>query len=196
MKKIILTASMVAIIGMGSITTANADPFKGVYIGGELGYQNNKLKSNTPGISVKAKNRNSFPVSFNFGMSTVAANKIFMAAQFDLGTNINGTNLLITPGITTKLGYRVAERMVIAGTAGIVYNQHQVSNALGNVTKKSNFAFRPGAEVLFGMDDKNIIGLSYQYTLGNKFSIRDPLLGTLEVKSSAHTAMLKFNHTF
>jgi opacity protein-like surface antigen len=193
MKKIILTASLAAIIGAGSITTAHADPFKGAYGGVHMGWGQQKIKIQNTNRAPKS---DGMPFGVHVGMSTVAANNIFMAGQLDMDFFIRNNIKVYTPAATAKLGYRFGERVVVALTMGAVYSNYQLKNSLNQKVKKWKFGYRPGMEVQYAVNDKNIFGLSYQFTKSNGINYTDPTFGRLTLNPSGQTVMVSYSYKF
>lgn len=192
MKKIILNASLAVIISAGAISVAHAEPFKGLYTGADLGIQNNKFKSKTAGVNVRARNKQTVPVSGNVGFSTVAANGIFTALEGGLAATFRKDGTAFSPNVTAKVGYRLHERFILAATTSLIYNKFGFTNTQNRTSTKSKFGYAPGVEGLLAVNDKMIIGLGYQFMNSNNVTYTDPTLGKVKVKPSGHKLALKF----
>ncbi|GEM_PF-3679708 len=190
MKKIIRTASLAALVAVSSMSVANAEPFKGTYIGAQAGWQHNHVKSNIRGLKIK-NGQDDFLWGANIGMSTVSANGVFMAGEVNFDFTTGGHDTVFTPGLTAKLGYRFSPNFVLAAKAGVTYNSYRFK-ALGYTShRKSRFGFVPGVEALYSVNEHNIIGLSYQYTFHNNIHF-----GGVKVKPTSHAVTAKYAYKF
>ncbi len=189
MKKLILTTGLAALIGASSISSVSAEgsAFSGMYGGVQAGFQQQKFKSkstiNNRHHTVK---QNSLPFGFNFGMSTVSANNIFLAGQVDMNFSLTSRIKTYTPGITAKVGYRFGDKFVLAATAGGVF-----SNIHYHGSTKNRFGYRPGIEAMFAVNEKNIFGASYEYTKTNSFHHAG-----WKVKPVTNAVMAKYTRKF
>jgi len=189
MKKLILTTGLTALIGASSISNVSAEgsAFSGMYAGVQAGFQQQKFtKKNIFNTRQDWVKQNSLPFGFNFGMSTVSANNIFLAGQVDMNFSLARHIKTYTPGITAKVGYRFGEKFVLAATAGAVF-----SNIHYYGTTKNRFGYRPGIEAMFAVNEKNIFGASYEYTKTNSFNH-----GSWKVKPVTNAVMAKYTRKF
>ena len=165
MRNIIRGVSLAALVATASVSAANAEAFKGFYVGGQAGWQHNKLRQNSD-LKLRTGN-NTFLWGAHAGMSTVSSNGIFMAGEFTADFSTGNHNTTFTPGLFAKLGYRFTPQFVLAGKAGVVYNRYVVRDAFGGEAHKRRFGFAPGVEALYAVKENHIVGLSYTYTHHN-----------------------------
>lgn len=193
MKKTILSL-LAGTLFVGVCEQASADPFKGKYMGGRAGYANNKFPVKGANTTLK---QNTFAFGGFAGMMSVLPNNIFFAGQVEGDASIKSQFKSGTPGVTGKIGYRMAERFVLALTLGAVYSfyQFQPDPAI-KATSKSAWGYRPGTELLFAINENNLIGFSYMYTKNLKIRIKKPPLGPSTVKPSGNLVMAQYIYKF
>lgn len=188
MKNIIRSVSLAALVATASVSAANAEAFKGFYIGGQAGWQGNHVKSN---FNIQSKNgRNTFLWGAHMGMSTVASNGIYMAGELTADFNTGHQNTSLTPGMFAKLGYRFTPQFVFAAKAGMVYNRYRLEAGPYHVTK-SRFGFAPGVEALYAVKENHVVGLSYTYTYNSSMHF-----GLAKMKTSTNSITAKYAYKF
>lgn len=186
MKKIIQTVSLAALVAVTSISSASAEAFKGFYIGAEAGWQQNRFEIKTPFGKGKA-HKNGVVLGGNLGLSTVASNGVYLAGELDFNFNIADHRTTFMPGAFAKIGYRFTPNFVLAAKAGMTYNK-----ATGHHRHdKSRWGFAPGAEALYAVNEHNIVGLSYQYTILEKSHY-----GPFKLKPTSHAVSVKYAYKF
>lgn len=165
MKKIIMSAGLVTAL---AVSSAQADPFTGVYGGLQLGWQQHKIKPrdrNLDGTSyvLRAKgNTGLFPFGFHIGMASCSASKIYMAGEFGMDMSTKTTIKTFTPYLAGKVGLKLGERVVTYVGAEVNLTRFDLKRGTGNV-KTNKFGFGPLMGVGFGVTDKIMLGLEYKY---------------------------------
>lgn len=201
MKKILISASLLALM----ITpTAKADPFKGMFGGAQLGWGQIKLTDKgsplVKGTSFDLKARgteNTIPFGFHFGMASYSTGNIYLAGELGMDFFIKSTAKIFAPYIDGKLGYRVHERIVAYGSLGAALGIFRVDTRAGDNKSSNEFGFRPGAGVMFAMNDKITVGVQYNYSRYSNVSYKATIGGNTvraKFRPETHAVMARMSY--
>ena len=183
MRKLLIVASLP--LALLASPSAKADPFKGAYVGGQLGWGQLELRDKgsplikgTPQELKASGKETMIPFGLHGGMSSSSTGDFYVAGEVGMAFFIKNKVKLYAPYIGARLGYRVHERAVAYATIGPSVGIISADNKNKSSKSGTEIGVRPGAGVMFAINDKMLAGVQYNYTRYQKLDYNVTINGT------------------
>ena len=171
MKKLLL-AGTALVTGTIMALPASAEVFNGLYIGAQAGYDTSAI--HVDGAKVHIDNKSDLAYGVMAGFDIKVSPNIVAGVEGDMSLNSNdfdfsdGTTIIDgkakrTFSLTGRLGYLLADRILLYGRAGYANESFRFSDSLS--TSKHNFdGFKYGGGVELGLLPNIAVRLEYTHT--------------------------------